>query len=102
MTHFAILSQIYPGSNHLPSVCASKKTKINNLAKLELKVLQDAVNKRIQQLEAAAGDGPGPSTSGTPQKSSGERVWTHREFDHMKQDLFLSDRKALKLARNIR
>ena len=99
MTHFAILSQIYPGSNHSPSVCASKKTKINNLAKLELKVLQDAVNKKIRQLEAAAGDGPGPST---PKKSSGERVWTHREFDHMKQDLFLSDRKALKLARNIR
>ena len=101
MTHFAILSQIYPGSGHSPSVCASKKTKINNLAKLELKVLQDAVNKKISQMEAA-GDGPGPSTSETPKKSGGERVWTHREFDHMKQDLFLSDRKALKLARNIR
>ena len=96
MTHFAIISQIYPGSGHSPSVCASKKTKINNLAQLELKVLQDAVNKKISQMETA-GDGPE-----TPKKSSGERVWTHREFDHMKQDLFLSDRKALKLARNIR
>ena len=100
MTHFAILSQIYPGSGHSPSVCASKKTKIKNLAKLELKVLQDAVNKKIQQLEAAAGDGPGPSTA--KKSTSDKPVWTHREFDHMKHDLFLSDTKALKLARNIR
>ena len=82
-------------------MCASKKTKINNLAQLELKVLQDAVKQKISQLEAS-GDGPGPSTSATPKKSGGEHVWTHREFDHMKQDLFLSDTKTLKLARNIR
>ena len=89
------LSEIYRGSNHSEEECRKKHTLVENLSKIDTKLLEDALKAK------SSGDNSSSSVNNNVDDDS-SRVWTVKDAVVVQKDLNLSTRKRNAMMKFIR